>query len=73
MEDVLDLYAEPFQAWRPVVCFDERPVQLLSDTRDPLPMSVGRSLDSKRTKTGGKVLQERHQPVEKYITTPYIF
>lgn len=41
MEDVLDLYAEPFQPWRPVVCFDERPVQLLSDKRDPLPMQPG--------------------------------
>lgn len=41
MEDVLDLYAEPFQPWRPVVCFDERPVQLLSDIRDPLPMRPG--------------------------------
>lgn len=43
MEDVLDLYAEPFQAWRPVVCFDERPVQLLSDKHDPLPMQPGRT------------------------------
>jgi transposase len=42
MEDVLDLYAEPFQAERPVICFDERPVQLLSDTRDPLPMTAGK-------------------------------
>lgn len=41
MEDVLDLYAEPFQPWRPVVCFDERPVQLLSDKCDPLPMQPG--------------------------------
>lgn len=42
MEDVLDLYAEPFQAEYPVVCFDERPVQLLSDTRAPLPMKAGK-------------------------------
>ena len=42
MEDVLDLYAEPFQASRPVVCFDERPVQLLSDTREPLAMTSGK-------------------------------
>lgn len=42
MEDVLDLYAQPLQPWRPVVCFDERPVQLLSDTREPLPMQPGR-------------------------------
>ena len=41
MEDVLDLYAEPFQPFRPVVCFDERPVQLLSDVREPLPMKTG--------------------------------
>lgn len=42
MEDVLDLYAEPYQPWRPVVCFDERPVQLLSETRAALPMQPGR-------------------------------
>ena len=43
MEDILDLYAEPLQTERPVVCFDERPVQLLSDTRDPLPMTTGKA------------------------------
>ena len=32
MEDVLDLYAELPNRRRPVICFDERPVQLLSDT-----------------------------------------
>jgi hypothetical protein len=25
MEDVLDLYAEPYDPQRPVVCFDEQP------------------------------------------------
>ena len=29
MEDVLDLYAEPFDPQRPVVCFDETSTQLL--------------------------------------------
>jgi transposase len=29
MEDVLDLYAEPYNPDRPVVCFDELPYQLL--------------------------------------------
>jgi transposase len=43
MEDVLDLYAEPCQAMRPVVCFDERPVQLLSDKPEPLPLQPGRA------------------------------
>ncbi|MDZ7296181.1 MAG: IS630 family transposase [candidate division KSB1 bacterium] len=41
MEDVLELYAEPYDPQRPVVCFDERPYQLLGDTRTPLPMGVG--------------------------------
>lgn len=41
MEDVLELYAEPYKPWQPVICFDERPCQLLSDTRDPLPMRPG--------------------------------
>ena len=37
MEDVLDLYAEPYDPQRPVVCFDESSTQMLSDTRPPLP------------------------------------
>ena len=41
MEDVLELYAESYKPWQPVVCFDERPCQLLADTRDPLPMRPG--------------------------------
>ena len=38
MEDVLDLYAEPYDPQRPQVCFDESPVQLVSETRSPLPV-----------------------------------
>ncbi len=41
MEDVLELYAEPYKAWQPVICFDERPYQLLADTREPLSMQPG--------------------------------
>jgi hypothetical protein len=36
MEAVLDLYEEDYDPKRPVVCFDERPCQLLTDVRDPL-------------------------------------
>ena len=36
MEEVLDLYAEPYDPQRPVVCFDETSTQLLADTRPPL-------------------------------------
>lgn len=35
MEDVLALYAEPPDARRPVVCFDETPRQLIGETRIP--------------------------------------
>ena len=31
MEDVLDLYAEPYDSQRPVVCFDETSSQRLAD------------------------------------------
>lgn len=42
MEEVLDLYEEPYDPIRPVVCFDERPCQLLADLREPLPTRPGR-------------------------------
>ncbi len=42
MEDVLDLYAEPPDPARPRVCFDERPVQLIGETRVPVPAAPGR-------------------------------
>ena len=42
LEDVLDLYAEPFDRARPVVCFDECPVQLVGETRPPVPTAPGR-------------------------------
>lgn len=37
MEDVLDLYQQPHNECRPVVCMDEMSRQLLEDTRAPLP------------------------------------
>jgi hypothetical protein len=42
MEDVLDLYAEPYAPARPVVCFDETSKQLIAETRTPLPMEPGK-------------------------------
>ena len=41
MEDVLDLYAEPYDPQRPVVCFDETSTQLLADARPPIPAPLG--------------------------------
>lgn len=42
MEDVLDLSAEPPAPVHPAVCLDERPVQLLAETRPPQPPAPGR-------------------------------
>ncbi len=41
MEDLLHLYRLPFDEQRPVVCFDELPVQLLGEVVMPLPMKEG--------------------------------
>ena len=41
MEDVLDLYAEPYDPQRLVVCFDETSTQLLGETRPALPPRPG--------------------------------
>jgi DDE superfamily endonuclease len=41
MEDILDLYAEPYDPQYPVVCFDESPYQLVSEVRPPLPVRPG--------------------------------
>jgi hypothetical protein len=41
MEDVLDLYAEAPDPDRPVVCFDETPVQLIGEVRQPIPAEPG--------------------------------
>ncbi len=43
MEDVLDLYSEPFDPQRPVVCFDESPYQLIQETRCPWPIAPGQA------------------------------
>ena len=41
MEDVLDLYAEPYNPRRPKVNFDETSKQLIAETRQPLPARPG--------------------------------
>jgi hypothetical protein len=42
MEQVLDIYERPYDPGHPVVCFDERPCQLLGDVLMPIPMKPGR-------------------------------
>ena len=42
MEDVLEVYHRPFDERRPLVCVDEVPVQLVGETRLPVPAAPGR-------------------------------
>ena len=42
MEDVLDVYEEPYDPARPVVCFDESPKQLIAEVRPPEPPAPGK-------------------------------
>lgn len=42
MEDVLDVYSWKYNATRPVVCMDEKPLQLLCDARRRIRMEPGK-------------------------------
>jgi len=42
MEDILETYALPFDPEVPLICMDEQPIQLLADTRPPVPMKSGK-------------------------------
>jgi len=42
--DVLDLYEEPYDHKKPVLCIDEKPKQLLREKRRPIPrISTGQA------------------------------
>jgi hypothetical protein len=43
MEEVLDLYEEPYDPRRPKVCFDETSKQLVAETQVPLPAKPGKA------------------------------
>ena len=40
MEEVLETYEKPYNPQVPVLCMDEQPVQLLKETRTPIPATV---------------------------------
>ena len=43
MENLLDLYEEDYDELFPVVCVDEKPIQLIEETRTPIPAKQGRA------------------------------
>ena len=42
MENVLEVYKRPCDPQRPLVCMDEKPKQLIRETRTPVPCAKGR-------------------------------
>jgi hypothetical protein len=70
VEDVLDLYAEPPNLKRPVVCFDESPTQLIGEVRQPISPEPGQieRYDSEYRRNGTVnlfVFLDAHQPWRK--------
>jgi hypothetical protein len=43
MEDILQVYHRPLDPKRPLVCMDELPYQMISETRIPLPLQPGQT------------------------------
>lgn len=41
MEDVLDVYARPYNEDYPVICMDESSIQLIGEVRNPIPAALG--------------------------------
>jgi DDE superfamily endonuclease len=54
MEDVLAVYARPYDPAHPMVCMDEKPYQLPGQVRDPIPARPGRDclMDSEHVRAG---------------------
>ena len=64
MEDVLDLYEEPYDEKRPMVCFDESPKQLIAEVRESIPPAPGRpeSFDAEYRRNGVRELMMIAEP-----------
>ena len=54
MEDVLEIYHLPYDPKCPVICMDEQPIQLVKETRVPLPAKPGqpKSVDYEYERNG---------------------
>lgn len=65
MEDVLDVYARPYDASRPLLCLDEAAKQILGEVREPLPMAPGRPerVDSEYARHGTAALFMAFEPL----------
>jgi hypothetical protein len=55
MEDVLDVYTRPYHPRRPQVCLDETSVQLIGETRTPVPMAPGQPARYRSTRVRRRI------------------
>ena len=65
MEDVLEVYARPYDAKHPVVCLDEAAKQLLGETREVVPATLNhpQRFDSQYTRNGTCALFMLFEPL----------
>mgnify|MGYP006282787679 FL=1 len=70
MEDVLDLYHEPYDQNRPVICFDETSKALRGHKRDPLPARPGAvaRIDTHYERNGKQNLHLATEPLTGWVT-----
>ena len=68
LEDILKLYARPYDPEYPVICFDERPCFLIGDLKNPIPMEVGKhkckKIDYQYEKFGSCALLAAVEPLQ---------
>ena len=74
MENVLDLYAEDPDPKCPLVCFDESPIQLIGEVRQPIPAAPGQleryDCEYKRNGTANLfIVLDVHRPWRKVKVT----
>lgn len=65
MEEVLDVYQRPYDPKRPLICFDERPQQLVGELRRPVPAIPGKPAryDYEYKRKGGANLFMMFEPL----------
>ena len=66
MEEVLDVYQQPYDARHPLICMDEASRQILSDVVEPLPMKPGmlKRIDDKYERHGVRALLLFYNPID---------
>ena len=65
MEDVLDVYEQPYDALRPQICYDEWRRALIGETRTSLPAEPGRRkrVDYEYRRNGAAYLHMLFEPL----------